>query len=72
MAEHEVQISTVVADNLDIVAVCFQIGDRKDILLPDAAAKIALELLAASYGARAEQTLINYAKKHGLTDMRLA
>lgn len=70
-SQKEVKITTVVADGLDVVAVCFQVGERKDIFLPDAAAKIALELLAASYAARAEQAVHNYAAKHGLLDMRL-
>lgn len=65
-ASKEVTITTVVADGLDIVAVCFQVGERKDIFLPDAASRIALELLAASYAARAEQSIHNFIKKHGL------
>jgi hypothetical protein len=62
----QVHISTVIADELDVIAVRFKVGDRSDIFLPDAAANIALELLAASYAARAEQSVRNYAKKNGL------
>lgn len=65
-ASKEVVITTVVADGLDVVAVKLQIGNRVDILLPDAASKIALELLAASYAARAEQSMHNFIKKHNL------
>lgn len=60
-------LSTGLDYNTGVSLVKLRIGSTEINLIPDAAAQIALELLSASYKARAMQGLYEYAKKKGLS-----
>lgn len=53
--------------NTGISLVKLRIGSAEINLIPDASAQIALELLSASYKARAMADLYRYAKEHNLS-----
>lgn len=60
-------LSTGLDYNTGVSLVKLRIGSTEINLIPDAAAQIALELLSASYKARALADLYEYAKKKGLS-----
>lgn len=60
-------LSTGLDYNTGVSLVKLRIGSTEINLIPDAAAQIALELLSASYKARAMADLYKYAKEKGLS-----
>lgn len=60
-------LSTGLDYNTGISLVKLRIGSTEINLIPDAAAQISLEMLSASYKARALADLYRYCKEHNLS-----